>query len=264
MSSPIASLRELRNRRALITFLAERRRRSGVAGTVLGRAWHLLTPLSQIAIYYVLVVVIFGQGQGYRGGAFLTIVAGIMHCTLFSQAITGGAGAILAQERLLLQVRIDPIVFVAASYRETVKNGLLGVGVFFVTYLVLGDPAEARWGVYLVALLCLGVLAWACALAAATLTVFLRDLRLALPIGLRLLLYACPVIYPTDFVPERLQAIYFLNPVAAVLGMLQHALFGTPAPPGPSVAVSAAMGVAGLAAAHLLYARAEARFTKAF
>ncbi|AXV06416.1 O-antigen export system, permease protein [Euzebya pacifica] len=187
-----------------------------------------------------------------------------MHYTMFSQAITGGAGAILAQERLLLQVRIEPIIFVGASYRETMTNGLLGVGAFFVFYLLSGDPSEADWGLYVIALLALATLAWACALAAASLTVFLRDVRLALPIGLRLLLYACPVIYPTDFVPEKLQTVYFLNPVASVFGILQHALFGTPAPPRLSLIVSAGAIAVALVAAHLLYGRSEPKFTKAF
>lgn len=264
MRTLAGDLREMRDRRALIAFLAARRRRSGVAGTVLGRVWHLLTPTSQIAIYYLLVVVIFGQGQSYRGGAFLTIVAGIMHFTMFSQAITGGAGAILAQERLLLQVRIEPIVFVGASYRETMTNGMLGVGVFFAFYLFSGNPGEADWGLYALALFVLAVLAWAGALAAATLTVFLRDVRLALPIGLRLLLYACPVIYPTDFVPERVQTLFFLNPVASVFGVLQHALFGTPAPPRVSLIVSGVVITSAVVAAHVLYARSEPKFTKAF
>lgn len=264
MSGVGAGLREMRDRRALIAFLAERRRRSGVAGTVLGRLWHLLTPMSQIAIYYLLVVVIFGRGDSYRGGAFLTIVAGITHYTGFSQTITGGSGAILAQERLLLQVRIEPIVFVGASFRETVTNGMLGVAVFFAFFAMMGDLSVVRWWTYAIATVSLIALAWAFTLVSATLTVFLRDLRLALPIALRLLLYACPVIYPTDFVPERLQPVYFLNPVAAIFGLLQHALFDVPPPPASGLIASAVITTAALITAHLVYSRTEPRFTKAF
>jgi lipopolysaccharide transport system permease protein len=47
--------------------------------------------------------------------------------------------------------------------------------------------------------------------------VFFRDVRFVIPLLLQVWMYATPVIYPADLVPERWRVLYFLNPMAGII-----------------------------------------------
>jgi lipopolysaccharide transport system permease protein len=66
--------------------------------------------------------------------------------------------------------------------------------------------------VLLMAALALGI-----GLAATALAVTYRDVQFIVPVMTQLLLYASPVAYAVDRVPERYRDWYFLNPLAAIL-----------------------------------------------
>jgi ABC-type polysaccharide/polyol phosphate export permease len=59
----------------------------------------------------------------------------------------------------------------------------------------------------------------------ATLAVFYRDVQHALPLLMSAIFYLSPVFYPASMVPEHLQGIYFLNPVAELLTLYQQVLY---------------------------------------
>jgi ABC-type polysaccharide/polyol phosphate export permease len=63
------------------------------------------------------------------------------------------------------------------------------------------------------------------ALPIATLSVFYYDVYHALPIALTTLFYLSPVFYPAEMVPEAARAIYFLNPIAALLTLYHDVLY---------------------------------------
>jgi len=51
-----------------------------------------------------------------------------------------------------------------------------------------------------------------------------------LPFVIQLLVYATPVFYSAEIIPERYRPWLFLNPMAAVIDGFRAALFGTPIP----------------------------------
>ena len=63
------------------------------------------------------------------------------------------------------------------------------------------------------------------ALPAASLAVYFRDFQHAVPVGLALLGYVSPVYYPVSMVPQGLQALYHLNPMAGLLSLYHVTLF---------------------------------------
>jgi lipopolysaccharide transport system permease protein len=54
-------------------------------------------------------------------------------------------------------------------------------------------------------------------LASAAANVFFRDVQSLLTLGFQLWFYASPIIYPLSMVPQHLQQLYFLNPMAGIL-----------------------------------------------
>jgi lipopolysaccharide transport system permease protein len=87
----------------------------------------------------------------------------------------------------------------------------------------------------------------------AALNVRYRDIRYTLPFLTQIWLFASPVTYPTEIVPEAWRGVYALNPMVGVVDGFRWALLGG-APPGVTVVVSA-LAVAAVLVSGLFYFR---------
>lgn len=251
----------VRRRSALIQYLGNSQTKADLSKTMLQSFWLLLEPLSQMLIYYFLVVIVFRNTRDY---AFVTIMTGIVHYLFLNKAITSSSSSIVNSESLLLQVPVPPVVFVASNFLRCLKELRVFVGLFAVSYLIVGPPLTVRVAAYPVLLALLICGAWIGALLTATLVVFLRDLTQISAIVMRVMMYMTPVVYFVTFVPENLRPFYLLNPVATLFTLFQWSLLGGPFPGVGPVAVMCAALAGGLAAAHLVYRRLSPVFTKVF
>ncbi len=80
-----------------------------------------------------------------------------------------------------------------------------------------------------------------------------RDVSRALPLLLALLIYAVPVLYTSDRVPESFQSIYSLNPIALLIENFRAAVLGTHPPDLLAVGVLGVAGVAAVVVAQRLF-----------
>jgi lipopolysaccharide transport system permease protein len=97
-------------------------------------------------------------------------------------------------------------------------------------------------------------------LFASALTVFYRDIRFIVTLGLQLWLYLTPVIYPLIMVPERFRTLYLLNPMASLIeSYRQVVLLGQW--PDPIYLMSAAVfALVLLVGSYVYFKRSEAVF----
>jgi lipopolysaccharide transport system permease protein len=87
-----------------------------------------------------------------------------------------------------------------------------------------------------------------------------RDVQVALPFLVQLGFFASPIIYPASRVPEAYRALYFLNPMAAVIDGFRAATLRTHALSWSDIAVSGTTALALLAVAMVYFARSEPDF----
>ncbi|HEX2577928.1 MAG TPA: ABC transporter permease, partial [Aquihabitans sp.] len=87
-----------------------------------------------------------------------------------------------------------------------------------------------------------------------------RDASALVSFGLQFLLFASPVAYPPEFVPEAWRTALYLNPLAGALGLLRAALVDTPMPPATSVLLSFAVATVLLLVGLLHFRRSEREF----
>jgi lipopolysaccharide transport system permease protein len=70
-----------------------------------------------------------------------------------------------------------------------------------------------------------GIGMWLSALA-----IRFRDVKLAMPFFIRMLIYTAPIVYSASSIPETYRFIYSLNPIVAVIEGLRACLLGIPMP----------------------------------
>ena len=97
-------------------------------------------------------------------------------------------------------------------------------------------------------------------LIAATLTVWYRDIRFVVPLGLQLWMYASPIIYPLTLVPERWRGLYMLNPMAGIIPSYRRVILEGEPPHLQHLAIAAVVALVLLLAGYIYFKRSESQF----
>jgi ABC-type polysaccharide/polyol phosphate export permease len=254
------SLVELIGARELVRSLAEREFRARYKQAALGVAWAVLTPLALMAVFTLFfsrVARVDTGGVPYPLFAYL----GLLPWTFFSTSVNQGGQSLIQNIPLLTKVYFPREVFPLASVVVAGLDGLVALSALALLFVVTGTlPQPTSYWVPLLLLVqvafTLGV-----TMVVSAVVVYLRDLRHALPIVLQLGLFATPVAYGIDVVPERLQVLYsIINPLAPVIdGYRRTVLQGLP-PNGELLLAGSVASAVWLCGGYLLFKRMETGF----
>lgn len=254
---PVAVVRELWQARALVRTLAERELRARYKQTFLGFAWAIITPITLLivfSVFFTRAARIDTHGAPYSLFAYV----GLLSWTFFSGSISQGGQSLISNMALLNKVYCPREVFPLGSVIVAAIDTLTAMTALIVLFIITGYAPKIQ-SVYVPLLVAvqfaftLGV-----AFIVSVVTVYLRDLRQALPILLQLGLFATPVAYGIDIVPRSLQPVYAVfNPLAPVIdGYRRTVLLGLP-PRWGLLGLASASALTVLCCGYLFFKRAE-------
>jgi ABC-type polysaccharide/polyol phosphate export permease len=188
-------LRELWSRKHLIRYVVSADLRRTHADTVIGQLWWIVDPFLQMAIYALLVTVIFArQVPDYP----LFIFCAILPWKWFTTTLKDAATSVTARNTLIRQVQFPKIVLPAASVAAGTVS--FGFGLVSLALLYIAYPSHlSHWllTLPLVAAVQL-VLTFALATFLAAANAFYRDVQNVLTHALRLWFYVSPALYSMD------------------------------------------------------------------
>jgi len=222
------AVREVWSRRMLIRYLVQADMRKKGADSLLGNVWWLLDPLLQLAVYVVLVQIVF---QVRIPDYALFVFSAILPWKWFSSAVNDAIMSVTSQERLIKQVKFPKLVLPTAAVMAGVVNfgfGLITMlGLMLVFYMDRITP-YLLW-VPVVAVVQL-VFTLAVAMMFASVNVFFRDLGNLARHALRIWFYLSPGLYSLDRLTNAsaiLGGIAQLNPFTVLFESYRAAIYGT-------------------------------------
>ncbi len=216
LSLPRARIAEIVRHRGLFWNLVRKDFEIRYAGSALGVLWTQLYPLLQLAVYgFVFTAIFRNSTPAYP----LFLFVGIILWTFFNTAVLASAGSVFANANLIKKIyfprELAPLSIVLVAFLDlALSHVVLVAGAIY-----FGKGPTWSWLVAPAILLELGLLCAGAGLVVATLTVYFRDVRYFLEVGLLLLMFLSPVFYPADAVPEQARALLLLNPMATLLEM---------------------------------------------
>lgn len=227
--------------------------------TALGVVWVGFQPLLGAVIF----AVIFGRVAKLPSAGvpyFLFAFVGMMGWTLFSATLTKINGSLVGNAALISRVYFPRLVLPLSTLASSLID--FGITLLLLVVLMIGYSTAVGTAVVLVlpAALLLLCLALGTGLIATSLTVRFRDVAYVLPILIQFLLYASPVAYGLDAVPESLRPYFIANPVTAPLELLRHAVLGSPAPGATALTYSVLMAAVLLVAGYATFKFQERQF----
>jgi lipopolysaccharide transport system permease protein len=246
---PRLELREMWAYRELLGVLVWRDLKVRYRQTLLGAAWVMGQPLIGMLIFTVIFhrVARFEAHGGLPYALF--VLCGLLPWNLLAAGVQGAGNSLITGSHLVSKIYFPrlllPLAAVLVPVVDLAVAGLL-VGAALVYYAVAPPAALALLplGVALGVALALGVGVWLAAL-----NVRYRDVRVLIPFLLQVWMYATPVVYPLDVLPERAQLLARLNPATGVVEILRACVLGTPLAPGvvlPALAGTSALLVSGI------------------
>ena len=220
------NLRELWEYRDLFYFLVWRDIKARYAQSVLGIGWAVVQPVFTMIVF----TIIFGKlaridsdGVPYAIFSFTALVP----WTYFSNSLTESTGSLINASSMLGKVYFPRLIIpMTPLVSKLVDFGialllLFGLMAWFKTIPTI-------WALTLPLLIILMMLTGAgLGMWLTSLAIQYRDIKYGMGFGVRLLMYATPVVYPVSLIPQKYRMLYALNPMVGVIEGFRAALLGT-------------------------------------
>jgi len=176
-----------------------------------------------------------------------------------SRSAANAAASLVANRDLITKVYFPRLLLPVASL---VPN-LLDLAIALVALAVVMGISGITPGLAIVTLplwiVGIGAVGGAVGLIFATMNVQYRDAGAALPLITQLWFFISPIGYPASEVPDGWRTLYYVNPVAGLIGGVRWAVLDGPWP-GTVILLSAASAVVLLVAGFAYFQRAERKF----
>jgi lipopolysaccharide transport system permease protein len=252
-------LRALWTHRELTYFLVWRDVKLRYKQTFFGTGWALIQPIMLMGVFGLF----FGRLAGLPSNGLpyaLFVLAALVPWTFFSNAVATSSRSVVQSVGVVSKVYFPRLLIPVAAAAAF----LVDLVISFAFLLV----AEPFWGVYptwrLVFVPALFVFALLTALSLgvwlAALNVRYRDVIYTVPFLIQALMFASPIGYPSTIIPEDLQPLYGLNPLAGLIEGFRWATINAPTHPFREVLVSLATTLVLLFGGLVYFARSESSF----
>ncbi|WP_093072874.1 ABC transporter permease [Salisediminibacterium halotolerans] len=214
-------LYEILKRKDLLIYLVKSGLKAEHRNSYLGYFWWLLDPLINVIVYYFLIGIVLGRGEE-NFAVFLVI--GLVSWRWTSTVINSSAKAILKYSSIINQVYLPKSIFPMTQVFTHLINYLFGL-VIIAIFLVVNGIIPGWQVIYLPLVIVVQlVFLLSISLFFAYVSVFIRDIDNLMSHLVRVVFYSSPIIWAGGRLPDDLQWVVDINPVAQIVNAYRDIL----------------------------------------
>jgi len=183
--------------------------------SVLGIFWSFLEPLLTMIVLTIVFSTLFARFgiENYP----IYLLTGRLIFTFFSGATTAAMKSIRGSAGIFKTVYVPKYIYPLSAILSNYVTFLLSLVVLFLVMTATNAPFTIYIIFTSLPILALLFFTIGVGLIVATVNVFFRDLEHLYGVLMTLLMYATPIFYPADIVPESFRFIQDYNPIYAVI-----------------------------------------------
>ena len=225
-------LKEVWNYRDLLRMFVRRDFVATYKQTILGPLWFFIQPIFTTITF----TIVFGNFAGISSDGqprMVFYMAGLTLWNYFSECFTKASTVFTTNANIFGKVYfprlIMPLTIVVSNLIKFVIQYLLFL-VFYGYYLLNGNTSIQPNSIILLTPLLLFLMAGislGAGMIFSAMTTKYKDLTFLLTFGIQLLMYATPVIYPLESIPDQYKTYVLLNPLSAVIETFRFGYLGT-------------------------------------
>ncbi len=200
--------------------------------TILGPLWFLLQPI----LTTIMFTFVFGNIAGISTDGMpkvLFYMSGLVIWNYFSECFNKTANLFVSNASMFGKVYfprlIMPLSIVTSGLIRFVIQFSLFLGILFYFKIIGHNTVAPNLNILYVPFLVVLMAGYALGLGMiiSSLTTKYRDLSMLVGFGVTLLMYATPVIYPLNAVPDKYIAVVKANPLAPIVELFRYAFLGS-------------------------------------
>ena len=192
-------------------------------GSVFGFVWSLANPLLMLVVYTIAFTYIL---QLRTEGFVFVLLLGLLNWSFFSSSALMSTGSVVDAGGLIKSVAFPRAILPVATVLFNLAQFLLTIAVFLpIAVAIYRVPLTPAMLLFPVLLLLQVLFTTGVAFALSTATVFFRDVRHMLEIGLSFAFWTTPILYQYDKVPESLRLPILLSPLSPFVVAYQQIFY---------------------------------------
>lgn len=224
-------IKELWQYRDLVWLFFKRNYSTKYKQTILGPLWLVLNPLITVTLYSV---VFGGLGKLSTDGVphFVFYLCSNALWTFFAICLNQTSSTFTANAGIMGKVYFPRLVMPISSVLTGMLDLVIQLGILIVVmvgYAVTGYRFALGPTLLLAPVLVLqtGILGLGFGIIVASLTTKYRDLVVLVGFGVSLWMYASPVVYTIELIPEKYLSLYMVNPMSPIMECWRNAVIGS-------------------------------------
>lgn len=224
-------VKELWQYRDLIWLFFKRNYSTKYKQTILGPLWLILSPIITVTLYSV---VFGGLGKLSTDGVphFVFYLCSNALWSFFAVCLTQTSSTFTANAGIMGKVYFPRLVMPISSVMTGMLDMVIQMGILIVVmigYVVSGYRFAIGPTLLLTPVLIVqtGILGLGFGIIVASLTTKYRDLAVLVSFGVSLWMYATPVVYTAELIPERFLSLYMINPMSPIMECWRNAVIGS-------------------------------------
>lgn len=210
-------MNDLRTKRSLLYQIWARDYAARYRGGMLGLGWSVLNPLLTLAMYSFVFVIVFKMrwpsGPDVRGNFVILLFTGLIMHALFAELV-GRAPTLITTNVSYVKKVVFPLSFLPlVPLLGALVN--FAVGLVLVLLLVFSLQGFVPLTVLFLPLVLIPFILSILGITYffASIGVYVRDLAQLVGFIVSISLFASPVLYPLDSVPEQFRFFLYINPI---------------------------------------------------
>lgn len=219
-----SNLKEIWQHRELLYFLIWRDVKVRYKQTLLGFGWVVIQPLL-ITVVFTLILSRYAHDFTQKVPYWLFAFSGFAIWTFVSTAISNSAVCFVNHKELVTKIYFPRLIMPLASVLASGLDLMINLAILIVA--AVATLGVLSWKIlmlpFFIVLIFLFTIAVSILLSA--LNVRYRDVKHLLPFGLQLLMFATPVFYSLELIPEKFRLIWQINPLTGAFEAVRASLF---------------------------------------
>lgn len=249
----------------LIRQLAKREISARYRGSILGFLWPFISPLVMLGVYTIVFGVVFKAKWSDEAGSGLAdyavqLYAGLVVFQVFQECVARAPTLITAVpnyvKKVVFPLEVLPVsVLLAALFHGVISTVILLVFNGAVNHTL-------HWTLVWLPLVWLPLLGFSigCTWLVSAIGVYVRDIQHVVSLGLQVLFFATPILYPLSRAPDRLRWLLRLNPLCDIIANQRAVLVEGVPPCWTALGIGLVCGVVIAAAGYAFFMHTKRGF----
>ena len=225
----------------------------------LGVLWSFLNPLFQLLIYaLVFPFILKNNVDNYT----VFLIVALMPWTFFNSTIIQSAASIVTNGGIIKKVYFPREILPISTSTSNLLNFLITGIIVLGALLISGIGLSSTILILPLVIIMQYILQLGLAFIFSSITVYIRDVEYIINIFMMLMFYLCPIVYSSDFIPERFLPLFKLNPMFHIIGYYRDILYYQQMPDIFNMLILLGVCTIILIIGYLIFRKLEKRFAE--